>query len=381
MIDNNCNGDIDFSDPICRPDTSMVWYVDSHSQGSNDGSSWQNAFTHIQDAMPDTLPGDQVWVAGGTYTPKFDSDLVVLNMMPSVKLYGGFSGGETDLSQRDYTNNETILDGEERVHHAVIGADKALLDGFTVKGGNPNSSEKYEYNYAGGGMYNENVSPLIDNCRFTGPNGDTEEGGGMININSSPTINNSRFIGNVVQTNGGGILNELSNVTINNSIFWGNYADKAGGIANINSHLSITNSTFAHNYSWIGATGIDNDTNSSVDIVNSIFWDSLDNTPEISGLANITYSDIQGGYQGEGNINADPLFVDSANGDLHLQPGSPAVNTGTSLGAPSNDIEGNPRPQGSGSDMGADELTPGCTDSVGDGDAFEAGDRRMVHGT
>jgi hypothetical protein len=57
-----------------------------------------------------------------------------------------------------------------------------------------------------------------------------------------------------------------------------------------------------------------------------------------------------------GNINADPLFV--SRDDVHLNPGSPAIDTGTCVGAPATDFEGDPRPTGGGCDMGADELAP-----------------------
>jgi hypothetical protein len=68
----------------------------------------------------------------------------------------------------------------------------------------------------------------------------------------------------------------------------------------------------------------------------------------------LTYSDIQGGWPGEGNIDADPLFV--GGGDYHLAAGSPCINTGTGAGAPADDLDGDPRPQGVGYDMGADEY-------------------------
>ncbi len=55
-----------------------------------------------------------------------------------------------------------------------------------------------------------------------------------------------------------------------------------------------------------------------------------------------------------GNINADPLFVGS--GDYHIQAGSPCIDTGSATGAPSDDIDGDSRPQGAGYDMGSDEA-------------------------
>jgi hypothetical protein len=75
-------------------------------------------------------------------------------------------------------------------------------------------------------------------------------------------------------------------------------------------------------------------------ILNCIIWGNGD---DLVGCT-ATYSNIEDGDPGEGNISAAPMFVDPASGDYHLQPGSPCIDTGTNEGAPSEDIEGNPRP-------------------------------------
>lgn len=71
--------------------------------------------------------------------------------------------------------------------------------------------------------------------------------------------------------------------------------------------------------------------------------------------ASIVHSIIQSGHLGEGNLDADPLFVDPEGGDYRLQAGSPAIDAGTTEGAPAEDLDGNPRPLGTGVDIGAYE--------------------------
>jgi hypothetical protein len=109
---------------------------------------------------------------------------------------------------------------------------------------------------------------------------------------------------------------------------------------------------------------------SSPIVLNSIVWGNVAKNEiylsENSSI-NITYSDIEGGWDGNGNIDADPLYVNSIDSvpDYHLTASSPGIDTGTSEGAPTDDIDDDPRPQGIGFDIGADEVI--LKDSDGDG--------------
>jgi hypothetical protein len=81
-------------------------------------------------------------------------------------------------------------------------------------------------------------------------------------------------------------------------------------------------------------------------ITNSIMWNNalnLQGDPPCPTCFTVSYSDIQGGWAGTGNIDAGPLFLDAGSGDYHLGAGSPCIDTGTNVGAPTHDIEGTPR--------------------------------------
>lgn len=132
------------------------------------------------------------------------------------------------------------------------------------------------------------------------------------------------------------------------------------GLISINhmDEFSMTNVTVTDNFELVqneNTTALSLNHNSGANILNSIFWNpSLSSELEGSGII-IRYSDVKGGYQGEGNIDFDPNFM--GEGDYRLQFPSPCIGTGTLDGAPETDILGNPRPipLGTNPDMGAYE--------------------------
>ena len=96
---------------------------------------------------------------------------------------------------------------------------------------------------------------------------------------------------------------------------------------------NITNCTIVNNTASVNGGGIFGDYNDNLTGVNNIIWgNSALSGSQIylitGGTFNCNYSDIQGGWVGEGNIDSDPMFVDPANNDYNLQSSSPCIDAG-----------------------------------------------------
>ncbi len=220
--------------------------------------------------------------------------------------------------------------------------------------------------YYGGGMYNNNSSPVVTGCTFWGNSIDLAYygyGGGMYNYSSSPVVTSCTFSGNSA-TGGGGMSNfDSSSPVVTNCTFSSNLADYyGGGMYNYYSSPAVTDCTFWGNSAYYDGGGMYN-LQSSPAVTNCILWGDIGS--EIytnSGTPVVTYSDIQGGYAGTGNISGTPMFVDPACGDFHLLPTSPCINTGTNSAPnlPDTDFEGDSRIIDSVVDMGVDEFEDGA---------------------
>ena len=92
-----------------------VYYVNANASGNNDGSSWTDAFTSIEDALNNVLLNDEIWVSSGVYTPATAATVLRLDL-ENLKIYGGFDGTELTLADRDltkvFTDNATIISGD-----------------------------------------------------------------------------------------------------------------------------------------------------------------------------------------------------------------------------------------------------------------------------
>jgi parallel beta-helix repeat protein len=186
-------------------------------------------------------------------------------------------------------------------------------------------------------MFNWFSSPTVTNCTFSG-NMAESYGGGMLNYTwSSATITNCTFSSNTTSRVGGGMFNYgNSSPTVTNCTFSQNSAIAGGGMFNYdNSSPTVTNCTFSGNTAESYSGGMFNLVNSNPIVTNCIFW--YDTPYEIfnadTSIPIITYSDIQGGYSGIGNINSDPCFMDINNPDpnlwnLRLKSNSPCIDAG-----------------------------------------------------
>lgn len=226
--------------------------------------------------------------------------------------------------------------------------------------------------HVGGAMENEDHSnPILTNVLFSG-NSAYHEGGGMFNIvSSSPVLTNVAFIDNAVTGDGGGggIKTYNSSPSLTNVTFSGNHASVGGGIDNWQSSMTLTNVTFRDNTAdRYGAAMYSQE--STPTITNTIIWG---NTPGNSqmlndrGVSTVTYSIIEGGHPGAGNLNANPKLGPLADDEgltptYSLPPGSPAIDTGSPSVCPVTDQLGLSRPvDGDGNesaicDMGAFEY-------------------------
>ncbi len=444
-----------------------VWYVDKdNTSGIEDGTSWATAFTTIQPAIEAAHAdgGGEVWVAEGVYdeerpndTGARDDDGALL-LQEGVDIYGGFTGTEENRADRDWETHETVIDGSiarggEPAIFVVLGADNMTLDGFTIAGRGEFAT----------GMFNNEVSPTVANCIFTGNEL------AMDNQHASPTVTNCTFAGNswagmfskegspvltgcVFIGNDDGIYTEGGDCRVTECSFSDNnvaiyYVDRNDGyggpefgslavtgcsfsdhgveikgcasakvenstFTNASAHVrdcpslevrncrfeggtrfvdcressaTIENCTFWRNTSWAvrnddsstsvvnctfwgeGSAAVYNHDNTSCTLTNCIIWGSGPDPvySDENSEHTVTYCDVEGGFEGEGNISENPQVMNYVLGDFRLRDTSPCIDAGVTVESVTTDIRGVPRPAGDAYDIGAYEFT--FVDGDGDG--------------
>lgn len=233
-------------------------FVKHDATGMNDGNSWENAYNDLDFAIENTVSGD-IWVSSGVYKPSTDlsgevpSDdrLKTFRLKKDIAIYGGFIGTETELDQRDWINNETILTGDigiegdftDNVRHVVSSEYVDLdintkLDGLTISDGNAQ--------YNGAGIYVNQTSGgqfVLMNCIIEN-NYSTGEGGGLYVFNCDPIIDNNIFRNNQSHR-GGALYIYYSDALITNNEITNNHAEGgstalSGGGIYVSSYSSPT---------------------------------------------------------------------------------------------------------------------------------------------
>ncbi len=411
-----------------------IIYVNADGDGANNGSSWADAYNYLQDALSAAWSGDEIRVAEGIYTPDSNladpngsgDRTATFQLKNGVTLKGGYAGyGEPDPDARDIEAYQTSLSGDlasndidvnepwdlwdeptraENSYHVVTGSGtdaNTVLDGFTITAGNANGP--YPEYCHGGGMRNEYSSSTVSNCTFSANSGNCSNSAGMVNEHSSPKVTNCTFIGNnrcgianwynntptltncTFIGNGLGVANHYdSSSTLRNCKFIGNREgiESFGGITTLtncifsgnrratffdysSSKPMLLNCTFSGNAGVIGVDG-----GAIATLNNCVLWGNERLQYDYDGVLIMNYSCIQGGWPGEGNIDADPRFVDLGywdsngvwiDGDYHLLEGSPCIDAGDPnyVAEPNEtDLDGKPRIIGGRIDMGAYEYSP-----------------------
>ena len=267
----------------------LGFFVDQHVKGgNNNGTSWENAFRTIQQALSHATTGDYIWVAKGEYTPNTDQSFLFKH--DSVEIYGGFAANENYLYERNASINPTIMKGNGNKPVIHIQGAEIRVDGFTIQdgrsvdgagisfagGGNGTIAnciiKNNEASGLGGGVYAVAQwygyqSPRFINTEISGNK--AFEGAGMFSAGSEFFMLNSTISGNKAETSGG-IYIYGGNPEIQNSIIWGNISSKGvhalknvlndGG--NPTYSYSIVGGSNGSGDTWEDAIGIDGSHNS-----------------------------------------------------------------------------------------------------------------------
>ncbi|NQT88695.1 S8 family serine peptidase, partial [bacterium] len=322
-----------------------VVFVDASATGANTGGSWPDAFVTLADGVVAANASSirkNVWVAAGAYGGG-------QQLGGGVSLYGGFAGGETTLSQRNWRTNATTIDAAG-ANYGVQVADGCLIDGFTIRGAVASD--------VGGGVHvPSRVEARIANCRIT-DNRAARGGGVNASVQSRPTLVNCVLDSNTATTSGGAIrAYQASPIFIHCTSVGNTGGTEGGGGAFLYQSVPI----FINSIFWANTpANIDIvATPSGGGVLTAADTDAIDYSVRLSRIGHCLVGGGLGGVTYADNIlDADPQLSQI----YRLSSASPCVDAGTSgeAGAiwalPAEDIDADPRILQSGPDLGADEI-------------------------
>lgn len=320
---------------------SKTIYVSEKATGADNGNNWKNAYTGLQSALSTAQSGDEIWVAEGTYLPG-NSTKSIFDLKSGVSLYGGFFGDEISMNDRDWQQYKTVLSGElgdaslltDNILQ-ILRADEAKgavhVDGFIISRG-------YSTNFTAGGLLIEACSPVFQNCIFEDNHAQGGfSSGGAVTITSfdgvaSPEFINCVFKDNTCSVIGGAvhINNEDNKPLFKGCLFENNTAIRGAAIHNAGGQIITYNCTFVKNTSDKGAASYTTSGNTTTH-VNAIVWDNdsklstdIANSSS-SATSAATYSIVEGGFAGTGNLSSNPQF--SSGIGYSISSNSPARNS------------------------------------------------------
>jgi len=280
-------------------------------------------FSTIQAGIDAALDRDTVLIQAGTYTENinFNGKAIVV-------------GSEFLITRDTSYISSTSIDGNQSGSVVVFnnGEDSmAVLSGLTIMNGYvPFAGAGISCGHPGWNPSSPTLEYLIvkDNICTLGV-GYLEGAGGILCVESSPKIYNTIVKNNARQGHSAGIacINNanptIRNVLIANNTTFSDPEYSYGGIWCFNnSNPFLSQVTIVDNYGF----GVFTDGGSAPIFNNSIIWGNSGGSLNRPIIA--TYSDIEGGLTGAGNIDSDPLFCDHASGDFTLFQHSPCVGTG-----------------------------------------------------
>ncbi|MGJ8726480.1 MAG: right-handed parallel beta-helix repeat-containing protein [Roseibacillus sp.] len=356
-----------------------IIHVDAARAGG-DGSGWTQAMVDLQDALDlaetrsATIPAQEIWVAAGEYLPDEGSSQTnnlrdsTFHLLSGVRLQGGYPSLESGLpADRDFVANRTTLSGDidgdglldDNCYHVVTATDTdclASLDGFTVTGGNANSSSTRGQ---GAGLYiAQNGRAHFESCQFLG-NSARFGGGAFVTAGSFPSFTSCLFSGNAASNDGGALVSVSSSLPVlTNCTLQGNTAQRGGALALLLGSVELCNTII-----WNNAAADDSLTTNA-----SLFMMPGGEEPTFSHslIANWSKSslDSSGGSPATNLEPVDPSLqalvdlgeVPTDTGDSRLTLSSPLFNLGKVFSdQPLLDANGQPRFRNGTPELGAFE--------------------------
>ncbi len=249
----------------------------------------------------------------------------------------------------------------EWMYGGAVCLSSALLSTVTGNTFIGNSAVSLGGGGSGGGLGVLSPALISDNV-FIGNEAYWMGGGVFIHASEGVVIEGNTISGGSAGVGGGIALDESTNLTVRRNIIYGNtaFADSwvsgsGGGIYGgdcLGIHI-INNTIVANTAQGTGGGYLGGDR--VIELRNNILWDNQPNQiiVPIQPSTTVAYCDVQGGWSGVGNINADPQFVNAAGYDYHLTAGSPCIDAG--------DPASPPDPDGTRADMGALYFDQGLT--------------------